>query len=178
MSVVGLAVMLAALLVLIAASIQPSAAEAAGNQARKCGGGTVTLNSAEFKTFQLHNQVRKNNGVRQLCVHPKLVKSARAHSRDMINRNYFSHTTQGSGRSAGDRISATGYNWRTYGENIAWGSGTRGTPQSIHNSWMNSSGHRQNMLNGAFHEVGIGAVTGNFQGNSNATMYTVNFGTR
>ncbi len=175
-SITRISFLLAILAVIVVSVAQPKVAEAAGYDARKCGGGTVSLNAAEYKTFQLHNQVRKDNGVSQLCVHPKLTKAARAHSQDMLNRNYFSHTTQGSGENAGQRTSATGYNWRTYGENIGYNS----TPQAMHEAWMNSSGHRTNILNDGFREVGIGAVYGQFTSSGrtfNTTMYTVDFGT-
>lgn len=173
LSVTSIALLLAVISVALISVAQPRVAEAAGYQARKCGGGTLTLNAAEYKTFQLHNQVRKNNGVSQLCVHPKLTKAARAHSRDMINRDYFSHTTKGTNRNAGQRLTSAGYRWRTYGENIGYNS----TPQAMHRAWMNSQGHRTNILNRNFKEVGIGAVRGNFQG-YNTTMYTVDFGAR
>ncbi len=152
----------------------PDTAEAAsGGKARKCGGGSISLNADELRSFQLHNQSRKQRGVRQLCVHPALQKAARAHSQDMIQRGYFSHNTKGSGRNPGQRLKAAGYKWRTYGENIGFDS----TPDAMHKAWMKSSGHRTNILNGSFKEIGIGAVTGNYDGRQ-TTMYTVDFGSR
>ncbi|WP_205544031.1 CAP domain-containing protein [Rubrobacter indicoceani] len=176
--VTAAALLFAALMLAAISLSQPKVAQAAGYEARKCGGGSVSLNAAEYRTFQLHNQVRKNNGLSKLCVHPRLVKAARGHSRDMIDRGYFSHTTQGTGQNAGQRITAAGYPWRTYGENIGYNS----TPEAMHNAWMNSSGHRTNILNRNFKEVGIGAVTGQYPssrgGTFETTMYTVNFGAR
>ena len=99
-----------------------------------------------------------------LCVHPALQRAARAHSRDMIRSDYFEHG------SVGPRLKRAGYAWRTYGENIAWGSGSRGSAGSIFKGRMNSSGHRHNVLNGRLREVGIGAVTGNYEGRGGVTM--------
>lgn len=173
-SAIFAALVLAGVTALGASVWDPDPVEAAsGGNARKCGGGTISLNANELRSFQLHNQSRKQNGVRQLCVHPSLQKAARAHSKDMIQRGYFSHDTKGSGRDPGQRLKAAGYDWRTYGENIGYDS----SPDRMHNAWMNSSGHRKNILNGSFKEVGIGAVTGNYNG-GRTTMYTADFGSR
>lgn len=139
----------------------------AASKVRKCGGGKIALNANERKSFKLHNKTRKQRGMRQLCVHPKLQKAARAHSRDMLRRGYFAH------RNTGARLKRHGYRWRTYGENIGYNS----SPDAMHKSWMNSSGHRKNILNRRFREIGIGAVTGNFRG-SQTTVYTADFGSR
>jgi uncharacterized protein YkwD len=64
------------------------------------------------------------------------------------------------------------------GENIAYGSGTYGEPNSIMNSWMKSTDHRHNILDGKFREIGIGVSTGNWKGNDGVSMYTVDFGVR
>ena len=155
---------------------------ASGGYAPKCGGGKIFLNAQEKRSFQLHNQVRRNHNLRPFCVQPRLQKAARAHSRDMIRRDYFTHNTKGGG-SFEQRLkhygyTMNGYRFYTIGENIAWGSGRRGAPGSIFNGWMHSSEHRHNILNGKFHEIGIGTYSGTFQGHKGATMYTADFGTR
>ena len=156
----------------------PSTAEAAGNRVKKCGGGKISLNADEKKAFALHNAERRDRNLRPLCVSPKLQKVARAHSKDMIRRDYFSHTTKGTKRDGCDRVENSGYRFRACGENIAWGSGAKGSPESIMRSWMKSSGHRSNILSRKYREVGIGTYTGTFNGYRNVTMYTADFATR
>ena len=107
----------------------PPAAEAAGGgEVRKCGGGKIFLNADEKRTFFLHNRERRDRNMRTFCVHPKLQKAARSHSKDMIRRDYFSHDTKGRNESACERIRRFGYRYRYCAENIAWGSGRRASP--------------------------------------------------
>ena len=162
---------LAAVLALSVSAVEPEKAEAASS-VRTCGGGKITLNAKEESTLRLHNRTRTSRGLRPLCVHPTLTKAARAHSRDMINRDYFGHG------DAGRRLKRHGYNWRAYAENIAGGGGTYARPGTTFKRWMNSSGHRTNILDGRFREIGIGTATGTYKGQRGYTMYTVDFGTR
>jgi hypothetical protein len=110
-----------------------------------------------------------------------LVKAARDHSKWMLDADTFSHTGAG-GSSPGDRMAAAGYKFAgswTWGENIAY-SGTTGTlnvTQTVlnqHGGLFKSAGHRKNMLNDNFREVGIGVETGEYKG-YNALMTTENF---
>ncbi len=116
-----------------------------------------------------------------------LVSSARAHSQWMINTDIFSHTGSG-GSDPGDRMGAAGYaftgSW-TWGENIAW-SGTTGTPNllnytnDLHKNLFLSPGHRVNILEGDFRELGTGIVSGPFKSGAttyNAVMASENFAT-
>ena len=171
-----LLVFAAALASVFAASVSaveaPEATAAGGGYVKKCGGGKMLLNAKEKTTFTKHNNIRRNHNLRTLCVHPKLQKAALAHSKDMIQHDYFDHG------DVGRRLNRFGYNWRTYGENIAYGSGSKGSPRKIMRSWMNSSHHRHNILNGKFREIGIGAYTGTFKGTKGVTMYTADFGAR
>ena len=161
---------------LLAAS--PATEAAGGGDVKRCGGGTIFLNADEKQTFVLHNRERRERNTRALCAHPDLQRAARAHSKDMIRRDYFSHNTKGRGESACERIKRYGYPYSLCGENIAFGSGSYGEPGSIMDRWMKSDGHRRNILNGRFREVGIGAHTGTYKGTQNVTMYTADFGTR
>lgn len=159
----------------------PPAAEAAGGgEVRKCGGGGIFLKADERQVFNMQNRERADRGIKRLCVHPALQRAARSHSKDMIQRDYFSHDTKGRNESACERVRRFGYRYSgdRCAENIAWGSGRKGEPASVMDSWMNSSGHRANILDGGLREVGVGAYKGNFNGYQNATMYTVDFGTR
>jgi uncharacterized protein YkwD len=147
-----------------------------GGYVKKCGGGQIFLNAQEKETFALHNQIRRNRGIRALCVHPILQKAARAHSKDMIERDYFSHNTKGRNETIFERLQRYGYRYSKVGENIAYGSGSFGEPRSIMDAWMNSPDHRRNILNNDFRQIGIGTHTGTWQGHSDVTMYTADFG--
>ena len=151
----------------------PTAQAAGGGYVNKCGGGKMLLNAEEKRTFALHNAARRDRDLKPLCVHPALQKAARAHSKDMIERDYFSHDTEGRDEDACERVRRYGYRWSACGENIGYDS----TPDKMFNAWMQSSGHRRNILDGGFREVGVGAHTGNY-GDYKTTMYTVDFGAR
>lgn len=145
----------------------PAAEAARKGNAPKCGGGKIFLKAGEKKTFDHHNKFRKRNGLKPLCVHPALQRAARAHSRDMIRRGYFSHG------DVGARLKRHGYNWRTYGENIYYGGGARAAMKA----WKKSRPHRANILGRKFREVGVGTHRGVYKG-QRVNMYTVDFGTR
>jgi uncharacterized protein YkwD len=175
-SIIFVATMLAMAAILVASAAQPKTAEAANTVTVK--GCSVTLKTNEKRMLDLHNKTRADRGLSRFCVHPALQKAARAHSADMINRDYFSHNTKGSGKTFSTRIKEAGYRYRTAGENIAGGSGTLGSADSIFKSWMNSTGHRTNILNRNFREIGVGAATGTYKSYNNYTMWTADFGTR
>jgi uncharacterized protein YkwD len=107
------------------------------------------------------NRTRVHAGLHALRLNKRLSRAARRHARDMARRNYFSHDTLGGG-SFVDRIRRTGYlrgarSW-IVGENLAWGSKGYSRPQVIMQMWMHSPGHRANILNASFREVGIGVA--------------------
>lgn len=157
---------------------RPEAADAADTvTVTGCAGTAVTLDANEKAMLVKHNRARANKGLKKLCVHPALQKAAEAHSQDMIDKDYFSHDSK-DGSTFDQRIKREGYNYRTVGENIAYGSGSLGTPDKIFNGWMKSSGHKTNILNKNFREIGLGAVTGNFKGTADTTMWTADFGAR
>jgi len=87
-----------------------------------------------------------------LSVNSVLTSAARAHSYDMVARDFFSHTNP-DGDGPGDRIEALGYDWSGYGENIAAG---QSTAEAVINTWMNSAGHCSNIMSPDFEEIGIG----------------------
>ena len=142
------------------------------------------LSNAEVKrtTLCLLNRQRDMHGRRALKANRRLARAARKHARDMVRRRYFSHTTPG-GASFVDRIMRQDYvdpgqGW-TLGENLAWGSYQLATPKSIVRSWMHSPGHRANILNPRFREIGIGVVVGApLGGADNAATYATSFGAR
>ncbi|MCI0382882.1 CAP domain-containing protein [Streptomyces sp. CNQ085] len=107
---------------------------------------------AAARVVELVNSERAKAGCAPLKVNEKLTEAARAHSKDMAGHRNMSHTgSDGSG--PGDRIERAGYQWRAYGENVAHG---YQTPESVMDGWMSSPGHRRNILNCSFEEIGVG----------------------
>ena len=153
-----------------------SEAAASGGYVKTCGGGSLQLNAPERRTLRLHNEARASRGLRPLCVDPTLTRAARAHAQEMMNRDRMSHNSS-NGETYSARLRRFGYT-RPAGENISWGSGSHGSPESRFESWMNSRPHRANILDRGWGEIGIGTATGSFKGNGNAVTYTVDFGTR
>jgi uncharacterized protein YkwD len=177
-----LAAMLAAISAIVALVLVPQDAEAALGTVSTCNGGTIQLNANEKYMLERHNEARKKHGLKRLCVHPTLTSAARAHSQDMLNKDYASHNSR-NGDSVKRRLERFGYTFGGYsyyaiGENIAWGCGSHGAPDRIFKWWMHSPDHRHNILKKKFREVGIGVRTGTFKTCGQATMYTVDFATR
>lgn len=110
--------------------------------------------------FQSHNAQRANNGVAGLSIDAQLVQVARARAQDMADNNYFSHTSP-SGQTAFSILNGMGYSYSIAGENIA--RNNYPDSQSVQvamDGFMNSSGHRANILDGRYTKVGIGAAIG------------------
>jgi uncharacterized YkwD family protein len=120
------------------------------------------------QVVDLTNQQRAANGCGALKVNPTLTQVAQAHSADMAANNYFSHDSQ-NGASPFDRMSAAGYRFSAAAENIAAG---QRTPGDVVTAWMNSEGHRANILNCTYTEIGVGYATGGSYG----TYWTQDFG--
>ncbi|MFE3675602.1 sigma-70 family RNA polymerase sigma factor [Streptomyces griseus] len=117
----------------------------------------------------LVNAERAKEGCGPVTVNDQLNTAAQRHSADMEANDYFSHTSQ-DGRDPGDRITAAGYRWSTYGENIAKG---QQAPADVMRSWMDSPGHRANILNCSFKEIGVGK-----QNSGGGPVWTQVFGAR
>jgi uncharacterized protein YkwD len=129
----------------------------------------------------LHNQIRAENDLPALREHKKLRKAALGHSRDMVKDRYFEHTTP-EGVTMVDRILRARYvredqGW-ALGENLAWGTGSYGTPRGAVDAWMDSPGHRSNILKRSFREMGVGVVLGVPVSDAAGTTYTVDFGVK
>lgn len=119
----------------------------------------LTTASWEQEVFLLVNQIRQDYGLPAFVYDPTLAAVARAHSQDMIDRNFFSHQNP-DGASPADRISAAGIRWRQCAENIAAG---YPSPEAVVAGWMASPGHRANIL-GSCQRLGVGlAVGGSYQ---------------
>lgn len=121
---------------------------------------------AEQEMVQMVNAERDRQGLKPLQVNPLLGKLARTHSQDMFKRGYFSHYTP-EGVSPFDRMANAGVNYQYAGENLALAPSTALAMQGL----LNSPGHRANILNPNFHQIGIGVIDGGIYGK----MYTQEF---
>ena len=113
---------------------------------------TACAGVEEARVIELVNAARTSMGLGTLRCDDAMARTARKHSVDMCTQGYFSHTGL-DGSSPFDRMRREGVSFRTAGENIAWG---QRTPEAVHDAWMNSSGHRANILNGAYGRIGVG----------------------
>lgn len=113
---------------------------------------STIVSQAERNVLKLTNIEREKVGVPPLQLHPTLQKTAREKSTDMALNNYFSHDSPTYG-SAFDHMKANGITYRSAAENIAGG---YTTAQAVVEGWMNSPGHRRNMLDGSYTHIGIG----------------------
>lgn len=127
----------------------------------------------------LVNQERTSRGLRPLKANKRLAKAARGHALDMVARGYFSHESA-SGATFVDRIRKAGYvpprRLPALGEDLAWGSGELGTPRAIVKSWMESPGHRANILHRKFREAGMGVAFGDPGAGEEGVTYALTFG--
>lgn len=110
--------------------------------------------SYESEVVRLVNEIRTKNGLKKLTEDWQLSRVARYKSQDMKNNNYFSHTSPTYGTPF-QMMKSFGISYKTAGENIAKG---QSTPQAVVNAWMNSSGHRANILNSKYTKIGVGYV--------------------
>src|SRR4051794_11632480 len=130
-------------------------------------------------TLCLLNDERAAGGLRPLTIAPALTAPSAAYSARMVSENFFGHESP-DGTTLTSRLTAAGYiapdgDW-TVGENLAWGQGDLATARNIMVAWMNSPGHRQNILTGDFTEVGVGIVPGTPGDASWGATYTTDFG--
>ena len=127
------------------------------NNQNSSGGSTNTttsqLTADEQEVFDLINAKRVANGLSALKIDDELQNVARIKAKDMVDNNYFSHNSPIYG-SPFDMIKKFGISYKTAGENIAGNSSNSGAV----NAWMNSEGHRANILNSSFNYTGVGVV--------------------
>jgi uncharacterized protein YkwD len=127
---------------------------------------TPAASASTARIVELVNAERSAVGCSPVKLNAVLTKAAQAHSADMAAHQNMSHTGS-DGSSPGERITRAGYGWSTYGENVAYG---YATPEQVMAGWMSSPGHKANILNCAFKEIGVGlAQPGNY--------WTQDFGT-
>jgi uncharacterized protein YkwD len=181
-----------ALLLAVAALLVPAGAQAhpeAKTSQDGCANTNLKPTRANLELVRdavlcLHNRERSRHGLPQLRENPKLRRAAERHTDSMVSERFFDHTSP-SGSTMVERIRRTGYTKRArswaLGENIAWGSGSLATAAQIHRSWMNSPGHRANILQRSFREIGIGIETGlpvRLSVAQSGATYTTDFGYR
>jgi uncharacterized protein YkwD len=123
------------------------------------------------QVVSLTNANRRAHGCPNLVVDQRLMKAAQQHSADMAAHNYFAHNSQ-SGKNPGSRITAAGYRWTRWAENIAAG---YPTGAKVVDGWMHSSGHRANILNCKLRNIGVGFVSS--PKSKYPTYWTQDFGT-
>ncbi len=114
--------------------------------------GFVVSGSMTSQVVMLVNKERASNGLQSLALDSQLAKLAQMKAEDMAKNGYFSHTSPTYG-SAFDMMKTYGVSYKTAGENIAKG---QKTAQSVMNGWMNSSGHRANILKSDYTKIGVG----------------------
>ncbi|MGW6400332.1 CAP domain-containing protein [Streptomyces sp. NPDC055134] len=127
---------------------------------------TASASGATARVLTLVNNERSKAGCSPLTMNAKLTKAAQDHSKDMASHGNMSHTGS-DGSSPGDRITRAGYSWSSYGENVAYG---YSTPEKVMAGWMSSPGHKRNILDCSFKEIGIGVAQPN-------SYWTQDFGT-
>jgi uncharacterized protein YkwD len=152
----------------LGAGAPPRGAREGVNGGASCGAVDAQPQNGELgaipeATLCLLNAERTSRGLVALTANAKLAQAARAHADDMVAKQYFGHESP-SGSTPTQRIRAAGYipdeaAW-TVGENLAWGSGALATPAAIVRAWMNSPGHRDNLLKPAYREIGLAVVAG------------------
>lgn len=118
------------------------------------------------------NIERKKAGLQPLVVQKKLSASALKKANDMLDRQYFEHTSP-DGKTAVNLVKEKGYAFQIVGENLALGD--FGSDKKLVDAWMNSPAHKENILNPKFTEIGIGIVKGDYQG-ANAWLAVQHFG--
>ena len=183
LAAVPFAVLIAALALLLGAATAPASAAASCRGADTLPSGSQGAR-ARGAILCLVNRERGRHGLKKLRSNRKLRVAAARHSVNMARAKFFSHTSP-AGSTMTTRIKSAGYtrsarSW-AIGENIAWGTGGAGTPRQIVAAWMRSPGHRANILNGRFREIGVGVALGapvRVSAAGSGATYTTDFGFR
>jgi uncharacterized protein YkwD len=152
------------LLVSVAILSVPSVGQARSTSARQA--------SSEQQVLSLLNGIRAQHGLSLFAASTELRSAARSHSDDMLARDYFDHDspTEAWETRVGRYLKSA-----LVGEDIAWGTGSYGTPAGLVSQWMHSAPHRHIILMAGMHRVGLGISTGTFDGAPGAVMATADF---
>jgi uncharacterized protein YkwD len=130
---------------------------------------TTTLNTSERSLLAAVNDARVAHDLRPLQVDPTLVRAARDHSASLLRDDVFTHGAFVA------RLARHGARGPAFGENLAWGTGSFASARSIVRSWLESPGHRANLLRPGWSRIGIGTRVGSFLGYDGATVVTADF---
>lgn len=138
----------------------------------------ATATTARAATLCLINAERTRRGLSALVTDPGLQGAAEGHSLDMARRDYFEHDTP-EGVKPWMRITRQGYQAQLVGENLAWGEADKGTPVEAMRLWMESDGHRANLLEPRYTQIGVGLAFDSpepLPSGRAAVIYTTTFG--
>lgn len=164
-----------------AAAPAPASARSACKEWGKSAPGKLRTGQARKAVLCLINRQRDQAGLPPLDRNRKLQRAAQRHNDRMDGSGCFSHECPGEA-SLGTRLDqylSGGLRAWGIGENLAWGAGGYGTPEAIVKAWMNSSGHRANILSRDWREIGVGFSPGSpSSGHADAGIYTTDFGLR
>ena len=149
-------------------AIYPNSSSGSSNSNTGNGTSTSTSNmsSDELEVFNLINKQRANNGLATLKVDSEVQRVAKIKAQDMVNNSYFSHNSPTYGTPF-EMLKSFKVSYKTAGENIAGNSSNTGAV----NAWMNSSGHKANILNSSFNYTGIGVVSSSKYGKIYVQMF-------
>jgi len=143
----------------------------------------LSASEARKAIICLVNRRRDNAGIGSLARDRRLQKAAQRHNQRMHGNGCFAHQCPGEG-GLDTRLRSVGYlsdglqRW-SFAENIAWGRKGRGTPSSVVDAWMHSSGHRANILSRDFRDLGVGFSAGTpSKQDASGGIFTVDFGLR
>jgi uncharacterized protein YkwD len=127
------------------------------------------MTTHEASVLREMNRVRAQYGLHPLRLDTHLQRAAVAHSREMLASDVFAHG------AFARRMLSFDVRMRIAGENLAWGTGDRGTARAIVASWLASPEHRANLLRPSFRRAGVGDLSGSFQGYGDARVVTADF---
>jgi uncharacterized protein YkwD len=130
---------------------------------------SATMTRSESSLLLEMNRVRVQNGLQPLRPDSHLERAARAYSKQLLQTNTFQHG------AFGQRMVRFNVRGTLAGENLAWGTGARGTARGVVAAWLASPEHRANLLRPSFSRVGIGDLVGTFQGHGGAHVVTADF---
>ncbi len=142
----------------------------AGSVTAAAGAG-VELTATESALVDAINKTRDDRGIDALRLNDDLVRAARFHSSDMINRGYFEHGP------VSRRLIRFGFKAGTIGENLGWQTTHKNAVPALIGMWLGSPPHRKILLSRQFHAVGVGIRVGRFKGWDRAVVVTVDFWT-
>lgn len=147
-------------------AIYPSSSNSGSTGSTGSTSTTASMNDNEKEVFNLINAQRTKNGLQALKVDDEVQRVARIKAQDMVDSNYFSHTSPTYG-SPFDMLKSFKISYKSAAENIAGNSSNSGAVTS----WMNSSGHKANILNGSYTYTGIGVVSSSKYGKVFVQMF-------